>query len=175
MKKIRKLVVNWYNRPITKATAAKQFLEFLILLRNHNPDLFPRYCEGASSKKKALEREISLDQDSVMKLFGKKEKPDDYPEYAFDAGLWNGEIQEENEASVRVALGSAEKKLWANACIVRFPYGGPQSEYYQNPENLQVLLDLMIAHWTPESYQINGEKFPVKSKGRGIKGLFRKK
>ena len=150
------IIAYWYNRPQPLQVCAEQALAFIQKIEQANPVLFSMWRGGANSRAAAMRNIVPLTQEGIKGLIAEKKtnQDEDYAEYSFRGGLWNAHPKDNETASVGFALGSKEEKHWSNNCKISLPSGGPQYEYYREPANRQVLIQLLEEHWHPEEIKL---------------------
>ncbi len=123
-----------------------QWLAFLIILKNHQPQFFSDwygnwYGKG-KSKKEALSKKIEFTYESIRKhLTEKRTKEDSDYEFGFIFSMWNGK---DGSESIKICanLGSYSK-LCNNFVSIDLPQEGEAYEYYKEKKHLLALLHIV--------------------------------
>ncbi|WP_417363899.1 Imm52 family immunity protein [Galbibacter sp.] len=146
--KRQKIIVAWHYRKLTLKECTESFIIFIERLKLFDLRLYNWY-EGANSKTEAIKNKAVFEYGYMKNRFCKNCNDDDYPEFTFDIGFWNGALKDEEAMSISASLGG-EAKFGNNNCILSLPSQGEIFEYYQVQTNYNRLVELFIDHWKPE-------------------------
>lgn len=141
---------HWYNRPQTLGECAAQLVSFLQELQRHHPPAYGRWFEQANSKAKALAKPLPSDYAAVIKSFRPKASESSYPATSFSLALWNGALADAEGIVLRVALGSSEKELYPNYCLLEMYDNKECQAFYTSGYNVKALENLFSQFWQPE-------------------------
>jgi hypothetical protein len=144
------IAAHWYNRPQTLGQCAAQLLSFLQELQQHNTHVYSHWFEQATSKARALKKPLSRDYAAVLKAFGAKASESSYPATAFSLGLWNRTRNEAAGIVLRVSLGSSERVLYPNSCLLEWYDNKECQAFYTTSHHVRELEKLFANFWHPE-------------------------
>lgn len=148
---LRTIGAYWHNRPQSLQVCAEQALAFIKKLEQVNPVLFSMWRGPGYSRSEAMRNIVPLTYEGIKSEIAEKKtnKDEDYAEYAFSGFLWNAHPQDDEAASVHFELGNKKEAPLPDSCYIDLPSGGAQYEYYRQPANRQVLIQLLEEHWHP--------------------------
>jgi len=133
----------WPPRHETLQECAQRAETFFRLLSSCDP-VFARWCEKASSRKKALQLQFEPTFDTFLRLFAKK-KYQCLDGFLF--GAWTGHEESARNGSVTLLCGSG--KASSNNCLVRFPSQEPEARRVLTEPVLRQVLHAQVVAWAP--------------------------
>jgi hypothetical protein len=144
----------WGSRAEPLSDVAQKALQTLTELRDIDVQ-FLKYYRRANSRKKALEKGLSLDQESVKQMCVEMIKKgelgaDGFAKMGFLFGVWTG--QEEAESSgINFNVGHKfETPYLSNVCYIDLPYEGPASIRLLQRELSKSILGILVKIWKPD-------------------------
>ena len=124
-------------------------LDFLILLKAHQPKYFSNLYDNRYRKKIARRKKIDFSYDSIKKnVYEEKIREDIYNDIGFSSWICNGKDGFES-MTINTTIGG-DMKEEPNSCTIDFPQEGEMYDYYRQPQHLSTLLKLMIKYWQPD-------------------------
>ena len=110
-----------------------------------------------------MQRKVDPSKYAAIKgLFFGEEDEDAYPEFVYDAGVWNGAETEEASMGVGVSLGGKIGTYQSNTnnCIIRLPYAGAICAYYLDLAPQKRLVKFLEDFWSPDytEIEVNGRE-----------------
>ncbi len=154
MKKAIYLAIGFGKDRKTLRECIHQWLAFLIILKNHQPQFFSDWYGGGWSKKEALSKKIEFTYESIRKnLTDRRRKEDRDDELGFMFSMWDGK-DDSDSMGISAQLG-LYSELFNNYVSIEFPTEGEAYEYYKEKEHLLALLQIMIDYWKPDFIKIN--------------------
>ncbi len=154
MEFIEEISVGWNPRQATLKECINEYIIFMLRLKTFDPRLSEWYL-GGNSRKEAMKNKVEFTYDFIKQSFYKNKKDDDYPEFTFTFGLWNGAKIDAESFGVNVSLGGDDPENYNNNCLFNFPYKGEIYEHYLIQENRDKLLNFIVDHWDAERVLIN--------------------
>ena len=156
--KIESISAIWGDEHKTVVECAERIHDFMLLLKEHNPQLFSEWYEQATSLKEALELKIEITQEyfykQVEKNWDKKKS-----HLGTRVALWTGNEEDGYSGEVSFSLGKhPNNPNLKNACVVSLPIKGQWAEYYNDSKNSIALIYLMKEFWKPDFLKVNGER-----------------
>lgn len=151
MRKNLKISVIWSNRKQSLKECTEDIIIFLECLKMFDLRL-SNWFEQAYSRKEGMKNKVHFEYEYIRKQLCRKCSENEYPEFSFLKGFWNGAETESLSSSIRFSIGG-EGKLGTNNCVLNLPYEGEIYEYYKVKENWENLLNLFIDHWKPDKYR----------------------
>lgn len=147
----------WGDEHKTIAECAERIYDFLLLLKEHNEELFGVWYEQAMSLKEALELKVEISQEYFYRQVEKNWNKRSH--LGTQVWLWTGQEEDGYSAVVNFGLGGhPNNPNLSNACVVTLPYKGKYAEYYKEPANRIALMHLMQEFWKPDFLKVNGER-----------------
>ncbi|WP_375760342.1 immunity 52 family protein [Corallococcus exercitus] len=134
----------WPGRVESVESYARRAEVFFRLLGPAEPT-FNRWFEKAGSRAAALRHPVVPDEESLLKLFGKKYRND---EASVSFSAWNGE-PDGASTGVRLACGSTSELL-GDLCVMDLPAGGEARERILTAPVLSQTLRAAALAWDPE-------------------------
>ncbi len=157
MKKRIYLAIGFGKDRKTLRECIHQWLAFLIILKNHQPQFFSHLYGQGKSKKDALSKKIEFTYESIRKhLTEKRTKEDSDHEFGFTFWMWDGKDHSGGmEICAQLGLYS---ELFTNWVKIEFWEEDEAYEYYKEKKHLLALLHIMIDYWKPDFIKINDPK-----------------
>lgn len=144
----------WKSDKKSVEECSKSVCDFLLLLKNHNENLFGKWYEKSRSKKKALENQIEIEQDHFYEAL-KKNWDKKFTDLGARISYWTGHKDEDQAGEISFNIGAyGEKSFNKNSCVITLP---EKYNYYEHEENKEALMKLMLDYWKPDKVLINGE------------------
>jgi hypothetical protein len=116
---------------------------------------FLDWYEGGISRKKALEKRIVFDNETIEKLClqhvkkGELEK-NGVSKMGFLFGIWSGHLDEES-SSVTFTVGSAfTSPHLCNSCVLTIPFEGGARERLLHIEKAKRIIEVFVEIWNPD-------------------------
>ncbi len=144
----------WGSRAEPLAQIVDTVKETLIRLSKID-EQFLIWHELGMSRKKALEKKFSIDNDSIQKICLQKVKKGEFDEKGFAKmgflmGLWTGHKEEEsNNISFNVG-GSYNTDKLNNSCVLTVPYEGSSKERILQIEKAKAIINVLVELWKPD-------------------------
>jgi hypothetical protein len=144
----------WGFRAESLSEVASKILQTLMKLKEIDA-LFFKYFEQGWSTKKALEREVVLDDDYIKKLCRRSVKKNDLDKnevakHGFIIGLWTGQKDVES-GSIMFIVGHAFGTVsLSNSCVLNIPFEGPARNRLLRPEVSKKIIEVMVNIWSPD-------------------------
>lgn len=116
---------------------------------------FLNWYEGAGSRKKALEKKVSIDEDTIKRLCleaVKKGELDErgFAEMGFLFGLWSGHLNDES-SGINFTVGTAfTSPHLCNACVLTIPFEGTARERLLQVEKAKKIIAIFVEIWSPD-------------------------
>ena len=144
----------WGARAETLSDVASKALQTLTELRETD-EQFLKYYESATSRKKALEKEVLLDQEHIRRLcveFVRKGElgADGFAKMGFLFGMWTGQKEGES-CGIQFKVGHKfETPNLSNVCIINLPYEGSTRTRLLQQEVSKRILGILVKIWKPD-------------------------
>ncbi len=151
IKTITEIVIIWTNRKQNLKECTESLIIFLERLKRLDTRLGIWY-EQSYSRKGGMENRVYLEYDNIKRLLCKKCANEEYPEFTFLTGFWNGAATDALSYGINFSLGG-DNPVGTNNCSLTFPWEGQIYEHYRIRENWEKLLELFIDHWQPDQYR----------------------
>lgn len=114
---------------------------------------FLNWYEGGMSRKKALEKKVVFNKETIETLclqLVKKGELDQkgFAKMGFLFGLWSGHSDEES-SSISFNVGKENERL-TNACVISIPFEGAARERLLEPGKAKEIISILIEIWNPD-------------------------
>lgn len=116
---------------------------------------FLNWYEGGMSRKKALEKKVTLNNETIERLCLQQVKKGELDEkgiakMGFLLGLWTGHKDEES-SRVSFTVGSSfTSPHLCNSCVVTIPFEGQARERLLRPEKAKAIIAIIVEIWNPD-------------------------
>ena len=135
--KINSISAIWISNPKTLEDCSHLVLDFLLLLRKFNSNLFGQWFEKGASRKKSLESEVVLNADYIGAIIEKKWDKK-FNDLGSRISFWTGHLNESFASEISIRIGAyGEKPYNRNSCILTLP------DEYCDCQSLRVTKDLI--------------------------------
>ena len=144
----------WGSRAETLSEIVDKTSYTLTALREADGQ-FANYYRGGMGRKKALEQEVLLDEDSIRKLCLTMTKRGEldangFAKMGFLFGVWTGQKDDESSAVSFTAGHAFETSNLSNCCVINLPAEGPARTRLLQPEISRKILEIMVRTWNPD-------------------------
>lgn len=153
LRRITEINVMWKGRKQTLKECTEDLIIFLERLKKFDSRLGVWY-ERAYSRKEGMKNKVRLEYEFIKNHFYESDKYEEnnFPEFSFLTGFWNGAATEPLSYGIQFSLGG-DGRVGNDICTLTFPYEGDVYEHYRIRENWEKLLELFIDHWQPDKYR----------------------
>lgn len=136
---------------------ARNVLETLVLLKKNNNTLFPDWYEQANSKKEALEKKVSLDEEYLVKLI-ESSWDKKFPRLGCSFTLWTGNNHDLQNSEISFSLGKTTiNERLKNRIVLSFPLNHGLRVKANDKGVLEIIASLKII------WGVEGKDIEVKS------------
>lgn len=144
----------WNSRKETLEEVAEKTVNTLSRLKEIDFQ-FSTWYELGMSRKKALEKKVSLNSEYIKMLYLKNIKKSEidnqgYTSHLFSLGLWTGQKDEESSGISFTVGGEFNSNKISNCCVIKLPYEGNSRERLLSLSKAKSLLDILVKEWNPD-------------------------
>lgn len=144
----------WSSRPDSIENVGDKIVQILVQLSNID-EQFSNWYELGSSRKKALEKKVILNVETIKKICLKKIKRGEIDDNGFsDIGysvqLWTGH-KEEEACSISFYVGATFKtENLSNSCVLKLPYEGDAFNRLLLLNKAKTILNFFVEIFKPD-------------------------
>src|ERR1017187_8694885 len=144
----------WGSRAEPLMIVSDKVLRTLNMLAETD-EQFLNWYEGGMSRKKALEKKVSIDSESIEKLCRSSVKKGELDEngfakYGFITGLWTGH-QDQETSGIQFIVGDTFKiPNIKNVCVINIPFKGAAHDRLLEVEKAKSILGILVEIWKPD-------------------------
>jgi len=150
----------WSARAESLDNAANKSLEILLRITVID-EQFKTFYEKAISRKKALEKTVSLDYEVIKSLYLKGTKKNEidslgYAKMGFMLRLWTGQSDGES-SGISFSIGTNSTRF-KNSCVITFPYEGSRKDDLLQLNKAKLIIGLLCEICDPDYAVLNSDK-----------------